>query len=213
VVSVEQKLIVKNESQCIYLIKETNITFYLMIPNSRHLEIVLAIFDYVDDNFVKNIPVLGDKAIVIPIIQKQVLEQVAMNEPKFITYLDQVLSYLINTSYQILSFNHLEVDSKILLNYNDKYSSFHQKFLANHKERVESFELFPKQELEHPEVLSEGVSSEVEVPLASFDKSQNVEDEEHLNHDTSTHEMGFVSYVLLGVFVAVVSLVFLYLII
>ena len=124
----EQKVIVKNENICIYFMKESNLGFYLLIPNARHLKITLALFENTDENFIKNIKINPDKAIVIPVIQADILKQANQIGSSSYNYLNQVLSFLINTSYKILSYNHIEVDNQILLNNSKKLENFEQNF-------------------------------------------------------------------------------------
>ena len=50
----EQKMIHKTSEQCIFFIKDNNLDFYLIIPNSRQVSIVLGLFSEVDDEMVKN---------------------------------------------------------------------------------------------------------------------------------------------------------------
>lgn len=218
----EQKVIVKNENLCIYYMKETNLGFYLLIPNSRQVKITLGLFEEVTADFIKSIPTQNDKAVVIPVIQSDILRQANLNEPTSYNYLNQVLSFLINTSYKILTYNHIEVDNQILLNQSPKLNLFEQSFIAKYQGRVQLTKLFP----EVPTTVVSPVSTPIEQPqpVTETPLQTNIENvmptelpsdkpEESIPSKKETHEPGFVSYVLLGVVVAVVSLVFLYLII
>lgn len=227
----EQRIIEKNMNQCIYFMRETNLDFYLIIPNTRRVKIVLGVFEEVNDNFVKKIPFHSDKAIVIPVIQKNILDQANTVGTQSFRYLEQVLSFLINTSYKLLTYNHVEVDSQVLFHYNSQYEMFHQNFLATHQGRVAAIELFPRTaplvnesvpaptiQQQEPKASLEGVTlSDIPVQSSVIDNStSNVNDntvnnkENIENVQVMTREPGFVSYVLLGVLVAVLSLVFLY---
>lgn len=213
----EQRLVMKNEKQCIYLMRETNLDFYLIIPNAKIVKIVLGVFNNVTDEFVRNIPFQMDKAVVIPIINQQILTQINMVQSQSFRYLDQVLSFLINTSYKILTYNHIVVDSQVLLNMNTDFELFNRSFIANHQGRVGMFELFPKKEI--PPVMSPIITETIEQssPLSSVLESnmEEVVSTDMVNDEVVTpmnevREPGFVSYILLGVLVAVLSLVFLY---
>lgn len=222
----EQKVILKTNEQCIYLIKEKNLDFYLVIPNNRQVSIVLGLFPSVDENSIKSLPKVSDKAIVVPVINSVVLEQANKMEANSFKYLDNVLSFLINTSYKLLTYNHLEVNSKILINNHSLYQVFIQKYIEKYQGRVELYDLMPKQEskpmvtfsnqeIEKNKEQSAMTNERINMPNSTLD-----EDIEPILNDepvvTSSevkeaHEPGFVSYVLLGVLVAVISLVFLYL--
>ena len=218
-VSVEQKLIVKNDRQCIYLIKETNLDFYLIIPRAQQVKIVLGIFNQVNDELIKSIPIQEDKAVVIPVIGEQILGQVNDISSRSSQYLDQVLAYLINTSYKILTYNHIGVETQVLLNYNSKFDNFHKHFLMSHQGRVASIELFPKSDVSNKITPIQEKIAPIEnnshTLEANIEKVIPTEVELEPNKEplTETREPGFVSYVLLGVLVAVISLVFLYFII
>ena len=49
----EQKIISRNEEQCIYLMKETNLDFYLIIPNNKQISILLGLFPDVTEEMIK----------------------------------------------------------------------------------------------------------------------------------------------------------------
>ena len=145
-VSVEQRMVAKNEQQCIYYMKESNLEFYLLIPNCQQVKIVLGIFANVTDKLVKSIPIQSDKAIVVPIISNQILAQINNNMSPSAQYVEQILSTLINTAYKILTYNHIMVDTQILLNNNVTFSNFLNNFLQKHHGRVQPIELFPQVE-------------------------------------------------------------------
>lgn len=206
----EQKVIVKNENTCIYFMKESNLGFYLLIPNSKHLKITLALFENTDENFVKSIKNNPDKAIVIPVIHADILKQANITGSQSYNYLNQVLTYLINTSYKILSYNRIEVDNQILLNNSKNLENFEQNFIAKYQGRVQSVKLM---EEEIPQVITP-ITPQIETPLIKPDVDNiiptEMPEEEKPIPKVESHEPGFVSYVLLGVVVAVLSLVFLY---
>ena len=215
----EQKVIEKNSEQCIYLISESNFSFYFIIPNSKKVNIVLGIFSGINDEFLKKIPKQTDRAIVIPILNTQVLEQIKMDPVKGNEYLNNVLSFLINTSYNILTYNHMEVDSQIFLHQNTDFANFNQQFVSKYQGRVQLLDLFSnlstniqEDSLLKNETTPVSSSLNVDVEKAT---SIPVEDDTLKSSGklAEVREPGFVSYVLLGVLVAVVSLVFLYLMI
>lgn len=208
----EQKVISKTEEQCIYLMKDPNLAFYLIIPNEKQVNILLALFPEVTEDIIKTLPKEKDKAIIIPIINNQFLTNANNLEPTSFTYIDKVLNYLINTVYQILNYNHVKVNEKVLLNNHSLYENFNKKYIERYNNRVELYNLMKPQEELHnkiePTVLETIDNS---LPLTNQPEEQNNEILENTNVKKRVREPGFVSYVLLGVLVAVISLVFLYL--
>lgn len=221
----EQKIILKTKERCIFLMKESNLEFYLIIPNNQKVNLVLGIYPNIREEMVTKIAEYPDKAIAIPILSSEILEGVKTNQLSHFEYLDRFLSVLINMSYKILSFNHIEVFEKILLHNNSNYESFNQWFQEKYHGRVGLITL------EDPQQPNSNISKPIEnsiVPPKSFkdqNTSINIENKEDVNQsetklpdaklsekEPKVKEPGFVSYVLLGVVVAVVSLIFLYLI-
>lgn len=231
----EQKIILKTEEQCIYLMKETNLDFYLIIPNNKQVSIVLGLFPNVTEDVIKTMPKEKDKAVIIPIINNQVLTNANHLDATSFKYLDSVLSYLINVSYKILTHNNLIVNQKILLNNHSSYINFNQKYIEKYQGRVELYNLIQKPVEKpntnqnifepQPEQPSKPDFKPVEPPFTNQptnNKVDTIEEEiDPILYDEpvitspdkkDSHEPGFVSYVLLGVLVAVISLVFLYMI-
>lgn len=232
----ERRVVLQTSDQCIYLIKDTNLDFYMVIPNSRRVSIVLGIFPDVGDNDIKSLPKESDKVIVVPVINGQILTNANHLDTVSFKYLDNVLSYLINASYKVLTHNRLEVDKRILLNNHSMYSNFNNKYIEKYQGRVELYNLIQKS---NPEITN--VSTEVFEPVSATtviptfkpvepmfknsDSSNSVLDELEASvySDVSIErevpvvsgdnkEPGFVSYILLGVLSAVVLLVLLYMV-
>lgn len=226
----EQKMIYKTSEQYIFLIKENNLDFYLIIPNNKQISIVLGLFSDVNEEMLKNLSNENDKAIVVPVINEQILTSANHLDTTSFKYLDSILSYLINISYKILTGNKLSVNSKILINNNPLYENFNSKYLEKYNGRVELYNLTKKIDTTKSiftatEEVSQPVFKPVEPPFQNQtnnnSKDSIEEDIEPILYDEpvitssdmkDTKEPGFVSYVLLGVLIAVISLVFLYMI-
>lgn len=226
----EQKMIYKTSEQYIFLIKENNLDFYLIIPNNKQISIVLGLFSDVNEEMIKNLSNESDKAIVVPVINEQILTSANHLDTTSFKYLDSILSYLINISYKILTGNKLSVNSKILINNNPLYENFNSKYLEKYNGRVELYNLTKKIDTTKSiftatEEVSQPVFKPVEPPFQNQtnnnSKDSIEEDIEPILYDEpvitssdmkDTKEPGFVSYVLLGVLIAVISLVFLYMI-
>ena len=215
----EQKVIERNQEQCIFLIRESNIDFYLVIPNCKKVHIVLGVFLDVTVDFIKSIPKQNDKALVIPVLNRQFLEQIHNGQVQNYASLDNVLSFLINTSYQILTYNHIGVETQILLHNNADFISYNQQFVSKYQGRVQLIDLLPKEVIQPEEVVSSvSVDPPVHENVLQSEVSDIMPDSMEENQEQlspnlrEAREPGFVSYVLLGVLVAVISLVFLYLV-
>ena len=92
----EQRMVVKNEQQCIYYMKESNLEFYLLIPNCQQVKIVLGIFANVTDELVKSIPIQSDKAVRVVCnmdtwIYNQVAKSAEENNRTFEDELEDIL--------------------------------------------------------------------------------------------------------------------------
>ena len=232
----ERIVISQDTTQCIYLLKDTNLDFYLVIPNSRQVSIVLGIFPDVTESIVKSLPKQTDKVIVIPIINNQILTSANHLDNVSFKYLDNVFSYLINVSYKMLTHNKIVVNNKILINNHSLYENFNNKYIEKYQGRVELFNLIDKSiPTEVPtsnQNIFEPISATTTIP-AFTPKDPPFKDQISKSNDNLEEEIdpilydepvitspdkegkkdpGFISYVLLGVLVAVISLIFLYMI-
>lgn len=208
----EQRIVLKNDTQCIFSIREANLNFYMMIPNAKKVSVVLGLFEDVNDDVVKEIPFFSDKVIVVPVIEKNVLDGVKGKQESYWQYLDKVLSLLINTAYKILTFNHIEVSNQIILDNNVDYLDFNHWFTGRYNGRVELSNLNLVSSISKPLFGQNAIPSSnvMEVPVEEETLTFDQEKEPLKNKG---RDPGFVSYVLLGVLVAVISLVVLYLLI
>lgn len=223
----EQKIILQNNEQCIYFMKDTNLDFYLVIPNNREISIVLGLFPNVSEDIIKSLPKEKDKAIIIPVISEQILVRANQMDITSFKYIDNVLSYLINVSYKILTHNKLNVNNKIFLNNHTSYDNFNKQYIQKYQGRVELYNLFSKP-------ISDTTNNQNSEEVATFkpveplfkDKTINNKNEDNKEENTpvlyddivnnsnvvNNKEPGFVSYVLLGVLIAVIALVALYMV-
>lgn len=213
-----QKIILKTQEKCIYQIEEKNLKFYLLIPNAKKVFLTILLMENPTDISIQKIIQDQDKVFVIPMIEQSILSSVLANQEQSFQYLDQYISSLINLSHQILIYNHLEVENVVYFN-GEKFLAFENWFIQKYQGRVAGIKINYQ--------ANESVSSVIKEPdtidntmtlAASIARDEKVEmpsstEVEIGEKEEQTHEFGFVSYVLLGVIVAVVSLVFLYLII
>lgn len=212
----------------IYLINDQNISYYLSIPNNNEkLNISINIYDNINNDNISNVLSKINRnnlCIISPIFSSEILKEIVNNNQNMFINIDKYISYLINVVYNILKSNNKIVDSKIvLINYNT-YSGFNSWFTDRYKERVNSINLddnstefkptditniFKKEELGIPVVdtLSENRASNV------LEDTQSIVTNSGNESKPENKDMGFISYVLLGVVVAVTSLLLLYLLI
>lgn len=225
-------LVANLEDKRIFLISDNNISFYIGIPNDAKATIVLDLLDDISSiafsnnmeqltNNVTNIYSrinFKDSAVVMPVIDNNILEQVKLNNnSQVFSYLDKVMGYLINHAYSVLKENGKEVNSNIKLTNNRAYSSFNSWFVNKYNGRVSLVDYLnaPVNRFDEEEKndVKDNVNLEMDTKVADsiLENTQSLDNTQGNNvyHDEA-REPGFVSYVLLGVIVAVVSLAILY---
>ncbi len=208
----EQRIVSQQANRYIYFIKDNNYSFYMLIPKSSKVSLVLNITDNVDDEKIKSMPLNLENVIVVPNINEQILSNIKQNNLEYFEFLNELFSKILNLSYQILTYNHLEVNNQIYFNESQTYTTFYNWFIQKHDGRVAPIKLenSQKKEIEKPNITNTNVLENNPPLEKKEEKIQTTLPTEEVSHGK---EFGFVSYVLLGVVVAVISLVFLYLII
>lgn len=240
----EQRTITKNAEKCIYFIKEGALEFYLIIPNSRRVALLLNLQTNIDDNSIQNIFASSDKTIIVPKFSSQISLNIVSNSAPIFDNVDNILAQLINFSHKMLTYNRMEVAEEIFITSDNTYQMFTRWFVQKYNGRVKLFTnnvnvvsnnnpapvmnsnvSTPSNNVPINNAVSSSVTTAINEPLttqtnidsASTVTSPPVTEAPTSNTtpvtDNSKKELGFVSYVLLGVLAAVVSLVFLYLII
>lgn len=218
----EQKIVEKSATRYIYRIKEANTEFFISIPANNQIKLTLVFTENITEEKIINYPSFQGKALIIPILGNKALEGLITNTEEVYAKMDQYLSFLINTAYKILTYNKIKIENQILLNANPKYQQFISWFITKYQGRIILTDL----ELESKPIMSASSKDPITGPTFQNTESPKIPEspienvnieEEPLIPNTKepqldTKEPGFVSYVLLGVLVAVISLVFLYLI-
>ncbi len=218
----------------IYFVKDDKVSFYVSIPMNvanNTLSMVINIISNMSgiDSNVSDINVIKNElgnvyvnytdnniAVITPIIDSNILEQLKLNNnDQIFTYTDKLISYLINGGYKFLSSGGIIVNKIVKLNDNKSFSSFNNWFVSKYGGRVE---LYNSVKSSGNEVIS--TSNDTLVDSEAQKIASNVLDNTNsfspvVSNDESVpnldvHEPGFVSYVLLGVVVVVISLVMLY---
>lgn len=213
-----QRMILKTQDKCIYEIEEKNLKFYLLIPNTKKVFLTICLMENPTDVSIQKIIQEPNKVLVIPMVESNILSSVSLNQEEAFRYLDQYISGLINLSHQILVYNHMEVENVVYFN-SVLFPNFEKWFIQKYQGRVASVKInYQSSEKISPVIQKPDTIDNTMTLAASISQSQSADvplvDEEKVSEvQENSHDFGFVSYVLLGVIVAVVSLVFLYLII
>ncbi len=225
-------LVANLEDKRIFLISDNNISFYIGIPNDTKVTIVLNLLDNTNsinssnnmEELTNNIKSIynkinfKDSSVVTPVMDNNILEQVKLNNnAQIFNYLDKVMGYLINHAYSILKENGKEVNNSIKLNNNRSYEAFNDWFVKKYNGRVSLVNYLnaPVNRFDEEEKndIKDNVNLEMDTKVADsiLENTQSLDNvqENKVYHDEA-REPGFVSYVLLGVIVAVVSLAILY---
>ena len=210
----EKRIVLQESNRYIYWIKGDNSVFYLSIPNASKVHLVLNLIPNVTDDVIKGLKHDNDKVLVIPIIDGDVLDRAKLNNAVDFQSLDVIFSNTINLAYQILSYNHLEVDNVVSFLKNLDFESFQTWFIQKYDGRVVLYE--EKKEIDDvvPSSVQDTISNDA-VPSSQVNNGVISNDDFHPDNDLDSSRdgngsLGFVSYVLLGVVVAVMSLIFLY---
>ncbi len=213
-----QRMILKTQDKCIYEIEEKNLKFYLLIPNTKKVFLTICLMENPTDVSIQKIIQEPNKVLVIPMVESNILSSVSLNQEEAFHYLDQYISGLINLSHQILVYNHIEVENVVYFN-SALFPNFEKWFIQKYQGRVASVKInYQSSEKVNPIIQEPDTIDNTMTLAASISQSQSadvplVDEEKTPEVQENSYDFGFVSYVLLGVIVAVVSLVFLYLII
>ena len=222
-------LILNSEGNDIYLISNDKISFYINIPNNKDINIAINLVDNTNSINMNNTNAEGIKteisniytrlnttnaSIITPVIDNNILEQIKLNNSeKLFTYIDKVISYLINNTYNILTEENINVNSTIKLINNKTYQTFNNWFITKYNGRVELLDSTIKPNNVFENTIEETPITNEEKNIANevLEETNTIDvDAIKESGDPKTRELGFVSYVLLGVVVAVISLVILY---
>lgn len=213
----EQFEIERKNNRFIYLIKDTNLEFYLLIPSNKKVSMVLNLVENVNNDIVKAIPDYLDKVLVVPVLNSKVIDFLKTASSSY-EQSDNYFSGLINMAYKILTHNNIAVDPLIYLNNNVLFNNFNNYFINKYNGKVSLINLqtssVPTSSNLNPiDVVQETKEVSKELPKEIndiYNEDVVVSKQEDKKTDSNKKEPGFVSYVLLGVIIAIVSLVFLY---
>lgn len=213
------KLVEQSNNRVIYEIEKNGNKFYMVIPNAVNVNIVLNLFSNDVLQNVKNIPNISDKVIVVPELGEQYINYLKAPRPSY----EQASGYfsgMINMAQGILINNRRQVASKVYFNNNQDFSGFINWYVGaiNKPDSFVIGNVFPvnnEAKINNVQFSQPVMGVGSDIPLNSSvgygQKEQLNELENNIGMvRTKKREPGFVSYVLLGVMVAIMSLVFLY---
>lgn len=226
-----QTLVTNVFGKNVYLISTPNFSFYICIPNDGKGNIILNLVDDVNlismNNTMASVTEevtkiynkfnFSDLAVVTPVFDSNLLEQVKLNNnsSQAFGYMDKYMGSLINSAYNFLSSKSIKVDDKIKLNNNPSYGDFCKWFVEKYKERVElvNYDNVPINKFSNTaeSTVIKNEDSVLANNVLDNTAAMSTIDTSGSGGSSVPKEPGFVSYVLLGVIVAVLSLVVLYL--
>lgn len=234
-----QSLVVKLNNTAVYLISDKNISYYLSIPLSSapKINIAINIAAGLNNNNISSIYQKFDTpdiCLISPIFDPNVLLQAKTLNEQVFSYIDKCISYLINTVYKIISTNNCTVDSKIILVKNIDYQNFEDWFTKRYQSRVDCIDYTNNnsnnnnltnnivnntpvnnqlQKEINPSIPVVDTVNEEKANVVLNNTQDIVTNDENSSSSSEPKDLGFVSYVLLGVVVAVAALALLYLLI
>lgn len=219
----------------VYYLSGSNLSFYINMPNEsiKNVNIAINLLDRMDSiNLgVSNSEKVkieiekiyssfdnSDVVFITPVLDSNICEQLKLsNNEKIFVYTDKYISFLINQVYNLLAEGGITVNSVIKLNNNATYKVFNEWFINKYKGRVELVN-FVKAGVPNGlnpfdnNVSKVELTQDMSIANQVLDNTNNIDtikDDSSVSSD-NVREPGFVSYVLLGVIVVVVSLVILY---
>ena len=214
----------RNDRQ-IYLIKTQIYSYYVIIPvMSQSVSMLLGLVDNMNNDKVKEIPFLENNAVVIPNLNEQMVGYLRAYQDNY----DQAVDYfrgLMSNSMGLLKHNGKMLEPIILINNNEQFGNFINYFVGKFSGSVRKIDndLLARKMSSNsmPDGLNNQVSMASDIPVNPM-AYPNYQIENDLEQDKAKTrvkkkdnrgEPGFVSYVLLGVVIAILSLVFLYMLI
>lgn len=216
--------VARTSERCIFLIENNNLKYYIVIPMvNKNVKIVLGIIENVNNDSIKNIPNLSNEVVVVPVFNQGVINYLKEEQQSY-TQAFNYFSSLINNSYGLLIHNKKEVDPTIMINNSADFSNFINSFVSKFSERVQKSDrdLLSSQNnysYNNQDNSQNLVNNDIPVSMNAYpnvDVSAETEVSKPMTKTLSRDnrgEPGFVSYVLLGVVIAVMSLIFLYMLI
>jgi len=224
-----KKLILELPNHKVYYVKTDIINYYITVPkNSQTTSICIEIknkmgnFDmelndeiWVMEN-IKNTYSYIDNyniTLVIPILKEKQINVLEKIDTTKYNEIDMMFGQLINSSYNLLKEEKINVNSQLVLVNNDKYKTFILWFVTKYKDRVICKNLLDLIQLYNANAT---IYKKLETPVMSFvvgsytqevdaPKVEQPEEENNLNKKELQVSYGFASYWLLGIVTVVIA--------
>lgn len=204
----------------IYLIKTQSYSYYIIIPIKQQVRVLLDIRENVSVDKIIETPVLNDMAVLVPVINEGIFNYLKAPQNSYSQGTDYFSAILSNAS-GLLRHNRKVVELVALFNNNDSISNFINYFVSNFPNVIQKSDRdllrgeIVGSVVNNASMMNQGVVG-ADVPLVDPNAAVYNEPAKEVTNESTTNkngEPGFVSYVLLGVVIAIVSLVFLYMLI
>lgn len=208
-----------------FLMTSQSLNYYIIVPLVKNVKILLGLMENIDNQKIKEIPTLNDKVVVVPVLNQQMIDYLKNTKDSYTGDSLKYFAGLINNVVGLLKHNGKEVDPVVLFNNNEQFNNFINYFASKIPNRIQiSSQNLLKKEL--PSIsLESDKTTQITLNNNTADTMNYPKDDvyqmtENLQETqtkkltkTKKSEPGFVSYVLLGVLVAVMTLVLLYMLI
>ena len=73
----------RTSKRSIFLMTSQNLNYYIIVPLVKQVKIILGLIENIDDQKIKEIPTLNDKVIVVPVLNKQMIDYLKNNKDSF----------------------------------------------------------------------------------------------------------------------------------
>lgn len=225
----DKKLILELPNHKVYYVKTNVINYYISVPkniNSTNISIEIKnkmgnynmeLNDeiWVMEN-VKNTYSYIDNyniTLVIPVLSADNISILEKIDPSKYNEIDAIFGQVINSSYNLLKEENINVNNRIILINNDKYKTFIVWFITKYKERVICKNLLDLIQLYNANAT---IYKKLETPVMSFvvgsytaevdaPKAEPKEPEENINQRELQVSYGFANYWILVIITIIVA--------
>ena len=93
----------RTSKRSIFLMTSQNLNYYIIVPLVKQVKIILGLIENIDDQKIKEIPTLNDKVIVVPVLNKQMIDYLKNNKDSFTSDSIKYFAGLINVQWRFVS--------------------------------------------------------------------------------------------------------------
>lgn len=213
----------KSEERWTLFMETEILNGYIIIPLVRNVEILLGLKENLNAESVKEIPFLKDKVIIMPVLDAQAVQDLRINQTSWNNKIREFILFINDAGALIreVTNSQMKMNKMVLLNNNSEFGNFVNYFdsvvASVQKSDRDLFKIEEPSKILSNEVVGQNVVNDAPVGMAAYpqDDIYQMTDEMQQSQSkgmvrTRKKEPGFVSYVLLGVLVAVMTLILLY---